>query len=290
MTVQTARPAWLHIGHKPTQHIMRAVGFVLLLGGLIIIMLPIVWMVTSAFSSFEQIVRFPPSLIPNPWVWNNFSDAATSIPFGRYYLNSVQIAALRVIGGVASASLAGYAFARLRSPTREPLFILVLSTMMLPYAVTMIPQFVLFKTLGWIDSYRPLIVPSFFGGTPFLIFLFRQFFRTIPEEIFEAARLDGCGYFAAYWHILLPLSAPVIATACILMFEISWDDFLGPLIYINSNIKYTLPLGLASMKSAYGAPPWHHIMALALLTALPPIILFFAAQRWVISGIVVTSK
>ncbi|GAB4563937.1 MAG: carbohydrate ABC transporter permease [Anaerolineae bacterium] len=279
----------LTIGRRRRQQLTRAIALLLLLPGILWVLMPTVWMFSAAFSTLEQVLRFPPELIPNPWVWTNFVEGFTFLPFGRYFWNSTQIAVITVIGQVFAASLAGYAFARLRAPDREILFVIVLSTMMLPYTVTMIPQFVLFKTLGWLDTYKPLIIPHF-GGGAFYIFLFRQFFRGIPEDIFEAARLDGCSYFGIYWRILIPLSMPVIATSAILIFQNSWQDLIGPLIYLNSNAKYTIPLGLATFRSSYGSSPWNLIMAVSIVAALPPVLMFFFGQRYLLSGIVVTEK
>jgi multiple sugar transport system permease protein len=277
------------LGHRARTTLLKVLALILLLPGLVWVMMPTTWMISAALSTLEQIFRFPPDLIPKPIVWTNFWEGLTFLPFGRYFLNSTQIAVLRVVGMVLASSLAGYAFARLRAPDREFLFILVLSTMMLPYTVTMIPQYVLFSKLKWIDTYYPLILPAF-GGGAFHIFLFRQFFRGIAEDIFDAARLDGCSYVGIYLRILMPLSKPVMATSCILVFQQSWQDLLGPLIYINTNEKYTVPLGLAQFRAQYGASPWNLIMAVSILAALPAILLFFFGQRYLLSGIVVTSK
>ncbi len=278
-----------YIGRRARQRIFRIGAFLLLLPGMIWVLMPTTWMFSAAFSTLEQVLRFPPDLIPKPWVWTNFYEGFTYLPFGRYFWNSVQIAVLQVIGTLLASSLAGYAFARLRAPDREILFMFVLSTMMLPYTVTMIPQFVLFKNLGWLDTYKPLIVPAFAGG-PFFIFLFRQFFRSIPEDIFEAARLDGCSYLGIYSRILMPLSKPVLATSAILRFQSSWQNLLQPLIYLNNNDKYTIPLGLAQFRAQFGANPWNLIMAVSIIVAIPPIVLFFFGQRYLLTGIVVTSK
>jgi len=278
-----------YIGRRARQRIFRIGAFLLLLPGMIWVLMPTTWMFSAAFSTLEQVLRFPPDLIPKPWVWTNFYEGFTYLPFGRYFWNSAQIAVLQVIGTLLASSLAGYAFARLRAPDREILFMFVLSTMMLPYTVTMIPQFVLFKNLGWLDTYKPLIVPAFAGG-PFFIFLFRQFFRSIPEDIFEAARLDGCSYLGIYSRILMPLSKPVLATSAILRFQSSWQNLLQPLIYLNNNDKYTIPLGLAQFRAQFGANPWNLIMAVSIIVAIPPIVLFFFGQRYLLTGIVVTSK
>ncbi|HEY9078285.1 MAG TPA: carbohydrate ABC transporter permease [Anaerolineaceae bacterium] len=277
------------IGKRAQSILYRGLGLLLLMPGLAWVLMPTAWMFSAAFSTMAQVMRFPPDLIPNPWVWTNFYEGFTFLPFGRYYLNSLYIAVSRVILQVFAASLTGYAFARLRAPGRDFLFIVVLSTLMLPYTVTMIPQFVLFKNLSWINTYLPLIIPHL-GGSAFLIFLFRQFFRTIQEDIFEAARLDGCGYFAIYLRILMPLSMPVITTASILVFQNAWQDLIGPLIYINSTKLYTLPIGLATFRSSFGSSPWNLIMAVSMLVALPPIALFFLGQRYMLAGIVVTDK
>jgi multiple sugar transport system permease protein len=277
------------LGRRARDRLLKALGLLLLLPGLAWVLMPTTWMFSAAFSTLEQILRFPPDLVPKPWMWTNFWEGLTFLPFGRYFGNSIQIAVFQVIGTVLSSSLAGYAFARLRAPDREILFMIVLSTLMLPYTVTMIPQYVLFNKLKWIDTYYPLIVPAF-GGGAFFIFLFRQFFRGIPEDIFDAARLDGCSYLGIYWRILMPLSKPVMATSSILVFQNSWQMLLGPLIYLNSNDKYTVPLGLAQFRAQYGASPWNLIMAVSILAAIPPILLFFFGQRYLLSGIIVTSK
>lgn len=279
----------LRLGRRGRERLLQTVALLLLLPGILWVLMPTTWMFSAAFSTLAQVLRFPPELWPDPWVWTNFYEGFTFLPFGRYFVNSLQVSFFRVVGQVIAASLAGYAFARLRAPGRGLLFIVVLSTLMLPYTVIMIPQFVLFKELGWINTYYPLIIP-FFGGGAFFIFLFRQFFRGIPEDIFEAARLDGCSYFDIYWRILMPLSMPIIATSVILIFQNSWQDLLGPLIYLNSNDLYTLPLGLATFRSSFGSSPWNLIMAVSIGAAIPPILMFFFGQRFLLSGIVVMEK
>jgi multiple sugar transport system permease protein len=278
-----------HLGRRSRERLLRLAGFLLLLPGLAWVLMPTTWMFSAAFSSLAQVLSFPPELWPDPWVWTNFYEGFTFLPFGRYFNNSLQIAVIRVVGQVVASSLAGYAFARLWAPGRDTLFIVVLSTLMLPYTVIMIPQFVLFKELGWVNSYKPLIIPHF-GGGAFFIFLFRQFFRGVQEDIFEAARLDGCSYFDIYWRILMPLSVPVIATSAILIFQQSWQDLIGPLIYLNTNAKYTIPLGLATFRSSFGSSPWNLIMAVSIGAAIPPILMFFFGQRYLLSGIVVSDK
>ncbi len=277
------------LGRRARTRLYKGIALVLLLPGLLWVLMPTVWMFSAAFSRLEQIMRFPPELMPDPWVFSNFYEGFAFLPFGRYFLNSTQIAAIRVFGQVLAASLAGYAFARMQAPGKNVLFVLVLSTLMLPYTVTMIPQYIIFQRLGWIDTYYPLIVPHFDGGA-FFIFLFRQFFRSIPDDLSEAARLDGCSYLGIYWRMMLPLSMPVIAASAILIFQNSWQELLQPLIFLHDNDKYTIPLGLATFRSTYGSSPWHLIMAVSIGAALPPVLLFFAGQKFLLTGIVVSDK
>ncbi len=289
MTASVQAPARRRMGRRARTRLYKAIALALLLPGLVWVLMPTVWMFSAAFSRLEQIMRFPPDLWPDPWVFSNFYEGFAFLPFGRYFLNSTQIAALRVFGQVLAASLAGYAFARMQAPGKSILFVLVLSTLMLPYTVTMIPQYIIFQRLGWIDTYLPLVVPHFDGGA-FFIFLFRQFFRSIPDELSEAARLDGCSYLGIYWRMMLPLSMPVIAASAILIFQNSWQELLQPLIFLHDNDKYTIPLGLATFRSSYGSSPWHLIMAVSIGAALPPILLFFVGQKFLLTGIVVSDK
>lgn len=268
----------------------RILAAAILLPGAVVILFPLYWMVAASLEHLDQIVRFPPQLIPNPLDFGSYPKGITFMPFMHYFLNTTEIAVLSTLGAISSASLVGFAFARLHSPTKNFFFVLVLATMMLPASVLLIPQFVLFKTLGWVNTYLPLIVPAFFGGSAFLIFLFRQFFASIPDEVFDAARMDGCGYLRLYWSMARPLAVPAFTAAAVFHFQFSWNDFLAPLIYINSNSKYTLALGLANFRSEYGATPWNQLMAVSLVVSLVPITIFFFAQNYLLSGIVVSSR
>jgi len=272
------------------QLVRRTAALLILCAGALVILAPILWMVSASFEHMTQVLSFPPTIIPRPWDFSAYRRGFTFLPFAHYFWNSFFIGAMSSVGGVLSASLAGYAFARLRSPDGHVLFIVMLSALMLPYTVTMIPQYVLFKHLHWINTFLPLWVPAWFGGGAFFIFLFRQFFLTIPSDVFEAARIDGCSYFGLYWRILLPLSKPVLATAAIFHFQFAWSDFLGPLIYINSTSKYTASLALSLFQARYGATPWNQLLAVSLVAMVPPVLLFFVGQRYVLSGIVVTQK
>ena len=211
----------------------------------------------------------------------------TELPFGRYALNTLIITLFSMVGVLLTSSLAAYGFARLRFPGRDVIFMVLLSTLMLPYAVIMIPQYIMFKYLGWIDTYLPLIVPNWFGGGVFNIFLLRQFFRTIPVDLSEAARIDGASELRIYWQIMLPLAGPALAVVAIFTFINTWNDFLGPLIYLSSQTNYTIALGLATFKGMY-ATQWHYLMAASTVMIVPIIVLFFLAQRYFVQGIVLT--
>ncbi|WP_067621000.1 carbohydrate ABC transporter permease [Alicyclobacillus acidiphilus] len=269
--------------------IARWVMILVTVVGALIMVFPAIWMLSASLQSNNQISQYPPSLMPHPFTLEGYLKGLTVLPFVRYFFNTACIAVLSSIGGVLSSSLAGFAFARLRFRGKNILFVCVLSGLMIPYAVVMIPQYLLFKHLGWIDTYYPLIVPAWFG-LPFLIFLFRQFFAGIPNELFEAARIDGCGFPGLYWRIAMPLAKPAVATAFIFHFQAAWNDFLGPLIYINSNSKYTLSLGLSAFTSSCDCTPWNQLMGVSTIVALVPILVFFFAQKYVLRGIVLTSK
>ena len=213
-------------------------------------------------------------------------------PLARFFLNTVFVTVFTVIGRVGSAALVAYGFARFRFPYRNLLFILVLSTLMLPYQVTIIPTFLLFKTLGWLDTYNPLIVPHWLGGGAFAIFLFRQFFMTIPKDLDEAAKIDGANTLWIFLRIIVPLSKPVLITMVLIAFLDTWNDFFGPLIYLNSPDKYTLSLGLANFKrvaTAGGRATEHLLMAASMVMTLPSILIFVLLQRWYIQGVVFSS-
>lgn len=216
------------------------------------------------------------------WTWQTYR------PSGKFLdalANTIVITVLSVVGSILSCSLVGYAFARMRFRGREPAFIVMIATMMLPMQVTMIPMFLLFRSFGWIDTFLPLVVPLFFG-TPFFIFMFRQFFAQIPEALIEAARIDGCGHLRTWFQIMLPICKPVIAITAIFTFITAWNDFLGPLIYLQSDDKQTLAIALNSFQNQYGDfRDAHYLMAASLVTMIPCIILFFVAQRQFISGL-----
>lgn len=245
--------------------------------------LPFLWIVSTSLKGSEQIFAIPPKWIPEKLHWENYAKVFEKMPFLTYLKNSVFVSIMSIIGTVLSSSLVAYAFACLRWPGRNALFIFVLATMMLPMHVTMIPLFVLFKELGWLNTFKPLIVPAFFGGGAFNIFLLRQFFLTIPHELFDAARIDGCSEFRIYWNIVIPLAKPALATVAILTFMMTWNDFLGPLIYLSDKMKGTLALGLAMFSGQYQTE-WGMLMAASMLMMLPIILIFFFFQKYFIRG------
>ena len=253
-------------------------------GALFII--PLLWMVSVSFSEPQQVAKPGLHLIPPQLKWANYAYALTLMPFGRYALNTITVTFLAMLGGVMSSALVAFAFARLRAPGKDALFILMLSTIMLPPLVTMIPIFIIFKHLGWYDTLLPLIVPAWFGSA-FYIFLIRQFFLTIPVDLEEAAKIDGCSTFRIFWQIIMPLSKPVLVTVAVFSFVAHWNDFITPLIYLNSVDKRTLALGLATFTDVWGVDIVS-LMAASTVVLLPVLVVFFLAQRYFVQGVVMT--
>ncbi len=258
---------------------------VLIVFGLMFI-LPLATMVTTALKPDSQIFAWPPIWIPKPRVWSNFPRALTFVPMLTYAENTIIITGLNVIGVLLSSPLVAYGLSRIDWKGRDILFLLIVSTMMVPYQVTMIPVYLLFNSLGWINTYLPLIVPSFFGNA-FFIFLLRQFFMTIPRELSDAARIDGGSELGIYAKIILPLAKPSLAVVALFQFIWVWNDFLGPLIYLKDQTSYTLSLGLQQFQSGYQTE-WALLMAAATMMTLPIIVLFFLTQRTFIQGITLT--
>jgi ABC-type glycerol-3-phosphate transport system permease component len=276
---------------KPRKLVAQLLALAVVAVGAVVVMIPFAWMLSTSVKSAGQVFIFPPIWIPDPIRWSNYIEVLTlpDYPFPTFFLNTIIITTGCMVGQLFGASIVGYSFARLRWVGRDRVFLIVLATMMLPPQVTMIPQFILFYKLGWIDTFKPLIVPILFGGVPFSIFLMRQFFMTIPFELDDAARIDGCGVLGIYWHILMPLARPALGTIAIFTTLWNWNDFFGPLIYLNSRNKFTLAVALALLRySPYGATRWHLLMAATVMVVAPIIILFFLAQRYFIQGIVFT--
>ena len=263
----------------------RVVIYLLLISLSALFLFPFVWMVGTSLTPSDAVLdRNRPILPPHP-AWGNYPEALTVLPFGIFLQNTLLIAILCVIGQTISASLVAFAFARLQFRGRDALFLLVLSTMMLPPQVTMIPTFIMFTVPGWIDSLKPLIVPAFFGGGAFFIFLLRQFFLTIPAELEDAARIDGCSSFGIYRHVVMPLSKPALTAVALFSFMGHWNDFLGPLIYTQSMEKKTLALGLNAFRGLHGTE-YNLMMAASVAVLIPVLVIFFFAQKYFVEGVV----
>lgn len=259
----------------------------IILIGAFILMIPLAWMLSTSLKANGEVFHIPINWIPKKVLFQNYPEAINYVPIPVYYRNSAFVASLAVLGSVISSSLVAFAFARLRAPGKNILFIILLSTLMLPSEVTLVPVYLTMRYLGWLDSFRPLIIPYWFGGA-FYIFLLRQFFMTIPTELDDAAKIDGATFFDIYWRIVLPLSKPALATVAIFSFYDSWNDFRSPLIYLNTDTLLTLPVGLNQYMSTLGNTHWNYLMAASLLTLLPPLLIFFFAQRFFIQGAILT--
>ena len=252
-----------------------------------VMVVPLLWMITIGLKSQTAVFDIPPKLLPHEWKWSNFIEGPKAIHFPRLLLNSIIITALSVLGGVMTAMMAGYALARLRFPGRKVWFYLFVGSMLLPGVIGLIPLFQLYKSIGWYDTWLPLIVPAFLGGNPLFIFLARQYFLAIPYSIDEAAKIDGAGHLRIFVSVMLPLTRPAWLTMAILAFQASWNDYLNPLVYLYSSGKWPLSVGMASFISPFAGktPDWSYYMATNLLYMLPPLIIFFAAQRYFIQGL-----
>ncbi|HOP56056.1 MAG TPA: carbohydrate ABC transporter permease [bacterium] len=259
----------------------------------ILLLIPLLWAISTSLKEPSQIYTEHSPWIPNPILWTNYTEVWKVLPFATFYINSLIITIVPTIGALISSLLVAYGFARFDFPAKNILFYAVLSTMMIPSQVTIIPVFLIFKSLGWIDTFYPLIVPSFLGGGAFNIFLLRQFLMTIPRELDDAAKIDGCGSFDILRKILTPLLKPALATIAILTFMGHWNDFMGPLIYLKSLQKYPLALGLRFFQTHYGGivgGTAHHnlLMSAAILSLIPCFILFISAQKYFVQGIVMS--
>lgn len=281
----------LRSGMRPLSSLILSniVRYALLIIGGVICFVPLGWMLSTSLKMPGTEFIFPPNLIPRPVVWSNYIDAVTrpGHPFFLYTRNSVVITFLATLGTVLTSSFVAFGFARIRFRGRDFWFIVLLSTLMLPDVVRLIPSFILFKLLGWIDTLLPLIVPFWFGVNAFYVFLIRQYFRTIPLELDEAALMDGAAYVRIYWQVILPISGPVLGAVTIFSVLSHWNDFLGPLIYTNSVDLRTLALGLRFFMSRTGTD-WNQLMAASILMLAPILVLFFSMQRYFIRGIHMT--
>lgn len=261
--------------------------YLFLIAGALVCLFPFYWMLRSSFMDIGQIFVMPPIMMPDPVVTTNYRDALDVMPYLKYLGNTLIIVVSNVAGAILSASLCAFSFSRLRWKGRDKVFMVILTSLMMPGIVTMIPTFVMWSKIGLTNSLIPLTVPIWFGGGVYNVFLFRQFFMGIPKELDEAAYVDGASFFKVYWSIILPLSKSVIVVVGIFSFLSSWNDFMGPLIYLNDESKFTLSLGLQMFQGSYGAQ-WQLLMAASILVLLPAMIIFFIGQKHIMEGIATT--
>lgn len=281
-------PAALWLRKSFRQRIQAWIATVVIALGALLMMAPLAWMLSTSLKPEGDVFLVPAQWIPRRILWSNYAEALTFVPYWRYFGNSVFVTGMAVLGTVWSASLVAFAFARLRGPGKNILFGILLATIMLPGEVTLVPVYLLFRSLNWLDTYQPLIVPSWFGGGAFYIFLLRQFFMTLPNELDDAAKIDGASLLQIYARIIMPLSGPALATVAIFAFFSHWNSFQPPLIYLNSAEMYTLPVGLRLYLSTMGNTHWNFLMAATLISIIPPLALFFLSQRFFIQGAVMS--
>lgn len=273
----------LHLTHRQVDVIEKVLGYATLIAVALLLVLPLYWMVSTALKGETQTFAIPPEWVPDPPQWQNFVSVFEEVPFGRFIVNTFILVALNIAGQLFAVTLVAYGFARVRFPGRSFLFLLMLSTLMIPYQVTLVPRFILFSKLGWINTYLPLTVPAFTGSS-FLIFLVRQYMMSIPYDLDEAAYIDGASRLQVFWSIILPLSRPALVLVVVFTFIGVWNDFMQPLIYLNDPQLFTVSLGLSFFQGTRETN-WNLLMAGSLLAAIPPLLLFFFAQRQLIGGI-----
>jgi multiple sugar transport system permease protein len=268
--------------------ILNVNKYIILIFISLIILVPFIWMLSTSLKTFSNIFLFPPQWIPSPIAWENYVTLFQKSPFHLYMFNSFYIAVIVTIGACLFSSLAGYAFAKIKFPFRNTIFLILLSSMMIPTESTAIPLFIWFSKIGFIDTHLPLIFPPMLGAAGmFGVFLFRQFYIALPNELDEAAKIDGCNPWMTYWLIILPISTPTFATLSIFTVLNTWNEFFEPLIYLNSSKLYTIPLALSLFTTESGTE-WHLIMSASVIASLPLLIIFFLAQRKIIEGIAIT--
>jgi len=272
--------------HAVQQALGRLAAHLVLVIGSLVFIMPLVFMLSTSLKAMRQIAKFPPQWIPNPVIWGNYSDVFLYAPMHKYLRNTLIITVTWVFGAAVTSSLAAYAFARLRAPGKNALFMILLSTMMLPGVVRLIPSYILFAKLDWVGTFKPLMIPAL-TGSAFYIFLLRQFYMTIPMDLEDAALIDGCGRFRTWVSIIVPLAKPALATVTIFAFMGGWNDYMGPLIYLNNKRQYTMSLGLQVFSRQVGAE-WGLLMAASTMMVSPIILLFFFAQKNFVQGITMT--
>lgn len=274
---------------RPQRTLYIVFIYILLIAGALVFLLPLFWLITTALKENSEVYIFPPTFIPKTFRWQNFPEGWNyqGMDFPRWLWNTVFITATVTVGAILTSSLCAYGFARIKFPGRDLWFMLVLASIMLPGAVTLIPLYIMYNKIGWLDTFLPLTLPAYFGGGAFNIFLLRQFFTTIPIELEEAAILDGANRFRIWWQIMMPLCKPALATVAVFTFQAVWNDFYGPLIFLTNPNNYTLALGISFFKELYNTQiPL--MMAMSFLMVIPTLVAFFIAQRQMIRGVVLS--
>lgn len=282
-------PRW--ISPRQMASLQRGLTYLLLVAVGLVALGPFAWAVSGSLMTDVEVQAYPPKLLPSETQWGNYRQVWTEVPFGRWIANSLTVVAFSLVGTITSASLVAYAFARFRFPGRDAIFLLTLSTLMLPVEVTLIPTYLLFRELGWLDTLKPLIIPTYFGGGAFNIFLMRQFLLTIPRELDEAAIVDGASSWRIFWRLLIPLCKPALATVAVIGFISDWNNFMGPLIYINTTERFTVAVGIRffQLSSIPGVLTKNHLLlAASVMVTSPCLLLFFMAQRYFVQGIVMS--
>lgn len=286
--VHAQKPARFTFGTKARNLLVKTSSYFILGIGSIFILLPFFWMISTSLKEKIDIYKFPPEWIPDPVMWSNYTKALSIYPFPLYTMNTFIIVVFVLAGALLSTSFSTYGFARLQAPGRDVIFVVLLATMMLPSAITMVPLYLFFNKLNWIDTFLPLIVPAWFGNA-FFIFLLRQFYMGIPRELEDAAKIDGCNTYSTWYRIMVPLTRPVLATIAVFSFIWTFNDFMGPLIYLTDETNRTIALGLSYFQgSARSTPELHLLMAATMYSIIPCILLFFFAQKLFVKGIVFT--
>lgn len=271
--------------YKTSKLLSKTAIYIILFLAAAICIFPFLWMVSTSFKDMNEVYRLPPTLIPESPILSNYPDGWAYADFTRYTQNTVFVALFSTVGTVASAAIVGYGFSRFKSRLSGLFFAILMGTMMLPSQVTLVPQYLLYNKLGWLDSYFPLIIPAWLGGGAFNIFLFIQFFKTLPSELDEAATIDGANSFQTFLYIMLPAVKSVILAVGVMALVYNWNDFFSPLIYLNSMDKYTLAIGLQFFQSAYGNVKIGMMMAVSTITLIPVILIFFICQKYFVEGI-----
>ena len=273
-------------GGRTVRVLQTTAIYVILLAGAIVVLIPLWWMLRTSVMRPQEVFVYPPKIFPDVFRWQNYVEVFQKAPFVMYIRNTLYICGMDMIATLISCSMVAFSFARLRWRGRDLLFAIMLGTMMLPGAVTLIPRYLLFKELHWLDSYLPLWVPSWFGFA-FFIFMLRQFYATIPYDLDDAARIDGCSILGIWWRIALPLTKPALTAVAIFTFNATWNDFMNPLLYLSSADKLTIALGLMAFRGPHRTD-WHWMMASSVIAMTPIILLFFFAQRYFIQGVTFT--